>query len=125
MALQAFGAETSVGIWHFDANAGQLAADSSAYGNHGQLGSTMGVDANDPTWTAGKFGSALQFNGSSQYVQVPSSASLSQTGSMTVEAWVKPDAFNSNWNGVIARWDDTTSAQRSWALSIQPNGYVR
>src|SRR3954452_3198063 len=125
MALHAFGAETSVGIWHFDANGGQLAADSSTYGNSGQLGSSMGADANDPTWTAGKFGSALQFNASSQYVQAPSSASLSVTGSLTVEAWVKPTAFNSDWNGVIARWDDTSSAQRSWALSIHPGGWVR
>src|SRR5262249_36000618 len=39
--------------------------------------------------------------------------------------WVKPDAFNNNWNGVIARWNDTTAAQRSWALTIHPQGYVR
>jgi hypothetical protein len=38
--------------WRFDEGSGQVFADASGHGHHGQLGSTAGVDAADPTWTA-------------------------------------------------------------------------
>ena len=109
-----------VGLWHFDDGSGPVAHDSSGYGNDGQLGATP----HDPSWAAGKFASALQFNGTNNWVQVPDSASLGITDSITVEAWVKPDSFNTNWNAVIARWDDTIPSHRAWALTIDPHGFV-
>ena len=39
-----------VGYWDFHDGEGQVAADMSGYGNHGQLGSTPDVDTNDPAW---------------------------------------------------------------------------
>ncbi len=39
-----------VGYWQFDEGSGQIAYDASGNGNNGQLGSTSGVDSNDPTW---------------------------------------------------------------------------
>ncbi len=39
-----------VGYWRFDEGSGQIAYDASGHGNNGQLGSTSGVDSNDPTW---------------------------------------------------------------------------
>ena len=45
------GAESGlVGYWGFDDGSGQIAYDYSEYGNHGQLGTTAGSDAGDPTW---------------------------------------------------------------------------
>jgi len=41
---------TLLGYWDFDEGEGQQAADLSLYGNHGQLGSTLGVDSSDPDW---------------------------------------------------------------------------
>jgi len=38
--------------WRFDEGTGQVLTDSTGNGHHGQLGSTAGADANDPTWTA-------------------------------------------------------------------------
>ncbi|KPJ57232.1 hypothetical protein AMJ49_01310 [Parcubacteria bacterium DG_74_2] len=38
------------GLWHFDEGTGQIASDSSNYGNNGTLGSTSGSDTNDPIW---------------------------------------------------------------------------
>ncbi|MFQ6094388.1 MAG: LamG-like jellyroll fold domain-containing protein, partial [bacterium] len=39
-----------IGYWRFDEGSGQTAGDSSGNGNHGRLGSTSSVDADDPSW---------------------------------------------------------------------------
>jgi hypothetical protein len=52
-----------VAEWRFDDGAGQVLTDYTG-GHHGQLGSTAGSDANDPTWTA----QGLSFDGSNDYV---------------------------------------------------------
>ena len=83
--------------WDFDEGSGQTAADSSGFANDGQLGSTTGVDANDPSWLCVSGGYALDFNGTSDYVDLGSPASLDLTTTFTVAAWVKwkggnPDA---------------------------------
>src|SRR5262249_1326824 len=88
-----------------------------------QLGSTTGVDVNDPSWTTGKFGPALKFNGSNTWVQAPNSTSLSVTGSITLEAWVKLDSYK-GVEPVITKWNDLTGPNRGYALGIS-NGYVR
>jgi hypothetical protein len=48
-----------VAEWRFNDGAGQVLADHSGHGHHGQLGSTTGADAADPTWTA----EGLSFDG--------------------------------------------------------------
>ena len=71
-----------VAAYGFDENGGASAADASGHGNKGTL--------EGATWAAGKFGSALSFNGSSSRVTIPDSASLDLTRGSTLEAWVKP-----------------------------------
>ena len=72
------------GNWHFDEGSGTSAGDSSGWENTGTIYGTA-------TWEAeGKQGSALEFDGSSNYVDFGNDASLkSQTGS--IEFWMKPD----------------------------------
>ncbi len=41
-----------VAYWRMDEGAGQVAHDFSGHGNNGRLGSTTGIDADDPTWVA-------------------------------------------------------------------------
>lgn len=48
-----------VAHYKFNEGSGQTLTDHSGYGNHGQLGSTSGVDTADPTWT----GQGLSFGG--------------------------------------------------------------
>ena len=68
---------------------GQTVRDWSGNGNNGQLGSTAGVDANDPTWIRGIYGwsSGLHFDGN-QFVQIPDSNDL-EPQPMTVSAWFR------------------------------------
>jgi hypothetical protein len=59
------------------------------------------------TWTgAGKYGSALLFNGTNALVTIPDAASLRLTTAMTLEAWVNPSTTSSGWRDVIYKGND-------------------
>ena len=52
-----------IGYWSFDDESGTVATDHSGNGNDGTL-------QGDPTWTNGKKGGALDFDGSDDYVDL-------------------------------------------------------
>jgi hypothetical protein len=84
-----------VGAYGFDAGSGTVAADQSATNNHGSI---VGAQ-----WAAaGRYGSALRFDGSNDVVNVPDVAALDLTTGMTLEAWVNP-AVSSDWRTVILK----------------------
>jgi len=90
-----------VGYWKFDEVSGATASDSSGNNNTGTL-------ANGPSWTKGKFGNALNFDGMNDYVDTGSD--LFGTGNITVSAWI--NYAGANPNGVIF-------GNRSTILNIQ------
>ena len=59
--------------------------DASSFGNNGTSYGTTSVQ--------GKIGKGRSFNGSSDYINVNSSSSITPTNAITVEAWVKPTNF--------------------------------
>lgn len=72
-----------VGYWSFNEGTGMRAGDSSGNGKNGTLsGSTA------PTWTSGKRGQALSFNGSTAYVD----AVNVYDGVKTISFWIKADS---------------------------------
>jgi hypothetical protein len=73
--------QSIAGVWLFDENTGKVAKDISENGNDGNL---MG----NPKWVNGKFGKALDFNGSTDYVEVADSKSLDITGDITIVVWL-------------------------------------
>jgi len=82
--------ETAVGIWLFDDGAGGKAVDSSA----------MELDADltdSPDWVDGRFGKALMFNGTSQFVMVPAHENPSEA--LTLSIWVQSTGPAWNQNG--------------------------
>jgi len=88
-----------VSEWHFDEGTG-----STAYDN---IGSNDGTLYNAPAWTAGKYGSALDFEySSSQYVSVPDSSSLEPSKGITLSAWVKAEDIHTNQYYEIFRKED-------------------
>ena len=50
---------------------------------------------------AGKFGTALSFDGAGDFVSVADSASLDLSTGMTLEAWVRPTALGTTWRTVV------------------------
>lgn len=69
----------------------------------------------------GKYGRRAEFNGTTDYGVADDSAAFSQTGSFSVEAWVKFDTV-SDTDGdiqtVLAKWDETTDI-RSYRLIVE------
>ena len=68
-----------VGWWKFDETNGTIAYDSSGNGNDGNL-------TNGPTWTSGKIGGALSFDGVADRVKIPHTI-LDQKLAFTVSLW--------------------------------------
>ncbi len=79
------GSLVPVAAYAFNEGTGTTAGDASGNGRTGTLTSA--------TWTtAGKFGGALSFDGSSAHVTVADAAPLHLAAAMTLEAWVNPSA---------------------------------
>ena len=85
-----------VGYWKFDDASGTTAVDSSGVGNTGTL-------VNGPTWTTGKIGSALAFNGLSNYVSVASKPALNAFP-LTVGVWLKTSTAD-GVRGVVTKYN--------------------
>jgi hypothetical protein len=81
-----------VAAYSFEAGFGTSVADASGRGNGGSISGAA--------WSAaGRFGSALSFDGVDDWVTVADAASLDLTDGMTVEAWVRPAALG-GWRTV-------------------------
>jgi len=106
--------EGLVGYWGFEEGSGTLAHDGSNYANDGVL--TSG-----PSWTKGKVGGALSFDGSNDYVDAGNNDSLKNiTTAVTVEAWAKRTAAAA-WHSIVSK--NTASDDRdSYRLMSDPSG---
>lgn len=87
--------DSFAGLWTFDEGEGNEAKDSSGNGNDGEF-------VGNPAWVEGKFGNALQFDGSS-HVDCGDSRSLDIDGeALTLMAWVKPNTTQ-GLDGIIEK----------------------
>ena len=106
--------------YSFEEGAGTTTSDASGQSNTGTL--NAGV-----TWsTAGKYGKAASFNGTSGMVTVADKASLDLTGAMTLSAWVNPSA-NGNWRTVMLKEAGTALVYGLYSSDTAslPNVYIR
>jgi len=104
--------------WKFDENTGTTASDSSGNGNNGTL-SLSGA-----TWTAGKIGNALSFDGINGYVNTGNGASLNINGNqITIEAWVYTKSLSENY--IISKFDGDTVTSGYNLLLTSSNIYFR
>jgi len=119
-----------VAEWKMDENTGTTIADTSGNGNTG----TFGASTAAPTWTAGKIGPGLSFDGSNDKVQLDTPFDLGTTH--TFETWFKPSTIISGYKAVLGGADtnnyallidDSTflyKAQSNYVstpFSVQPN----
>jgi chitodextrinase len=84
-----------VAAYAFSEATGATVLDASGNGNTGTI-------AGATRTTAGRFGSALSFNGTNAWVTVPDSVSLHLSAGMTLEAWVRPTSLT-GWRAAIVK----------------------
>lgn len=87
-----WGGALPVAHWKLDENTGVLARDASENNNNGTLGGD-GAGTDVPTWTQGKKGPCLSFDGQNDYAKVNNHSSLSfGLNDITVSLWFKVNA---------------------------------
>jgi hypothetical protein len=111
------------GWWPMNERSGQTVYDWSGNRNNGQLGSTAGVDDNDPSWIKGIFnvGSALRFDGD-DFVTIPDSPSL-RPEKLTVSAWVRTEQTPPAFKYIVAKGSDQCFGS-SFALYTTENSLL-
>jgi hypothetical protein len=104
-----------LGWWKLDEAQGQTVADSSLYGNGGAIVGGAKWQPSD-----GRFGGALEFNGTDSYVRIDNEPAFDLTDEVTVAAWVKVRAFDKKWQTIVAKGDNTWRLAREGdANSVQ------
>ena len=84
----------------FDTVDGKTTIDHSKYGNNGEM-------KGDPKHVAGKFGKALEFNGTTDWVEVAHDDILTVNKDVTVMAWINTERHkgpnDQRWQGIVAK----------------------
>ncbi|MDT8781344.1 MAG: LamG domain-containing protein [Candidatus Bathyarchaeota archaeon] len=110
------------GLWDFDEGSGSTAYDSFVHGND--------LTKSGATWNSGKMGSALNFDGTNDYVYRSYSSTLNGLSDVTLMQWVKldsiPASHSVNLGGVVCEyWFEYRSNQYvslSTYINSQYNG---
>ncbi len=103
------------GVWHL----GEAVTDESTSGTHADSSSNgnTGLQRNNSLGT-GQIGGAQSFDGSLDWITVPTSASLDVTSQLTMEAWVNL-ANSNNDQKILGKTNDVVT--RGYLLGIQNN----
>lgn len=91
--------------WKHDDNANATSTDSSGNSHNGSL-------LNGAAWTSsGKYGNAISFDGTNDYVSVPDNSQLRfGTGPFTIAAWISADDdSDTNYRGIVIKGTSTGS----------------
>ncbi len=99
-----------VGYWSMDDNAGNKVTDSSGNNN---VGTITGA-----TWTTGKKGKALSFNGSDSVIDVGNPSNLVITGDVTVSAWINPNSLDPYYEKNIIVSGRRTETSQPYTLEV-------
>jgi len=91
-----------VAAYGFEEASGTTVLDSS--GN-----SVGGYMSNTVRSASGRYGKGITFGGASSMVVVPENSLLDITGSLSIEAWVKPTAAGTNWQNVVLKGGPNTA----------------
>ena len=106
-----------VGYWTFDEGTGSVSSDQSGNYNTAQI--------NGATWTTGKFGYGLSFDGSNDSVatnlEIDQSSS---TSGATFTAWVKPTGVPSSNNMLRSQIVSTDDVGYDWSLLMEDDDWT-
>src|SRR5581483_3944519 len=77
-------------------------------------------------FTSGEVGSAFTFDGTTQYIEVPSSPVFNPSGSFSLEAWIYATSA-SHGEAIMGKWSDTGDYpnDRSYLLALVPGNVLQ
>jgi hypothetical protein len=85
-----------IGEWKLDEGTGTTTNDTSGNGYNGTF-------FGSPSWVQGKYGNALSFDGSDDYIDAGTGANMNIANAITLEAWVKSPNWRptANWRSFL------------------------
>jgi len=97
-----------IGWWKLDETSGRDVEDTSGNENIGKILSGM------PRWqsSGGKIGGAMLFDGKGDYVHLANESNFDFAGEVTVEAWIKVNQFDKEWQAIVTKGDSAWRLQR-------------
>ena len=100
-----------ISYWKFDEGSGTLAAD---LGTSGFSGNIVG-----PVYTTGKYGNALSFDGTNDYVTLAGTTAYDNMGAITISAWINPASTGENGKGrILAKSAGTNLPSMGWSFYL-------
>jgi len=107
--------EGLVANWKFDDGSGGTAIDS--------VGTNNGILFGDTTWTAGRIGTALSFDGDGDYVAVDGGVDALAGDSLTAQLWIRADKL-AGWNALLTQNDKDNNGYYFYIVNGSPAFYV-
>jgi prepilin-type N-terminal cleavage/methylation domain-containing protein len=114
------------GIWNFDEGSDTTANDTSGWENDGTL-------VNSPTWrcastdisyTPSGQGCSLEFNGSSNYVNIGDILDIG-VNDLTIETWIKPLTISPAGNQYVVSKSNSSTTDGRYAVGMSTDGKAR
>ncbi len=98
-----------LGYWSFNEGTSTVSTDFSGRGNNGTLNTFSAPATASSGWGSGRLGGGLNFDGSSDYVDMGNPSTLLPTSNvLTIAAWVKPGNTGAG-NGYIVSKENATA----------------
>jgi len=94
-----------------DEKTGVTTYDTSGNGNDGTL-------TDGPTWTRGKYGSAVRFDGSDDYIDAGTDSSLDIAGELTLSAWINPSLITGDNRGILGKGKASGADNQNYRIYI-------
>ncbi|HIE29869.1 TPA: LamG domain-containing protein [Candidatus Poribacteria bacterium] len=107
--------DDAVGVWLLNESSGTTVHDTSGNENHGEMRGGSGK------WVKGKFGNALQLNGTSEFVEVPDSDSLDLEEQVTMVCWFNWEGSGDGWQTFFSK-GPMSGPNENYALFINNGG---
>lgn len=104
-----------IAAYSFDDGSAKKAKDVTGNGHDGEIKDAKVVD--------GKFGKALEFDGTASQVVIPSDEALNFADGVTVEAWVKPTKYN-DLSAFVQKWGDNTNRRQYLLCFVGDKAYM-
>jgi hypothetical protein len=107
-----------VAAYAFGEGGGTTSADQSGHAHVATLSNV--------TWTTGRYGRALSFNGNSSIAEIADAADLDLASGMTIEAWIRPASTQTGARTIAAK--SGTAGAFPYGLELRsgrPGGFVR